>query len=299
MRRLIAGLILAVCCAAALADAVFYQPQNRDAGTPAQAWAEMFGTLKADGADTLIVQWTRFGDEQFGGADGWLDQAMRIAMDKDLVVIIGLYWDPEFFSWAGDKDDAVSARLDNYAQESLRLAERWQALTITPHFGGWYVPAELDDLNWRSPEKRRLLRAVLQTLQRRLRTGSSSPPLMITAFFGGHSGPSAFAQWLHEIGDSGWLVWLQDGSGVDHGMSALERRAYLAAASRCDAATRIGMVNEVFRQVSAPDQPFRARPATREELEAAALTTKGLCFVSSARFSLRYLPAAAGVLKHD
>ncbi|MNF00635.1 hypothetical protein D3C80_1994980 [compost metagenome] len=76
-------------------------------------------------------------------------------------------------------------------------------------------------------------------------------------------------------------VWWQDGAGTGR-LPALVRQGYEQALP-----CRVGVVREAFRQVSAPEQAFRAEPAEPR---------LGSGCHAEAVFALRYRPWARGIL---
>lgn len=145
------------------------------------------------------------------------------------------------------------------------LREQWQ-LPVA----GWYLPMELEDQQFQAPERREALQRQLKEFRMRL-----DGPLHLSAFSAGKLAPSAYAGWLGDLAGLGIQVWWQDGEGTG-ALPARVRRAY-AGALPCS----IGIVREAFRQVSQPDQPFRAQPA--EPARASGCHPDAV-------FSLRYRP---------
>lgn len=282
--------------AASAADSVFYQPQVRDAVVTAEEWRQMFRSLHGQGTSTLVVQWTRYGDERFGGRGGWLDRVLQLAAGEGLGLELGLYADPAFFAWAQERGPALAARLRSHVRENLAVAAQWNELSTTGAVRGWYLPAELDDLNWQAEDKRGLLAEALQELRAGL--GGGPAKLSLSAFFGGYMAPPDYAAWLRDVVAGGWFVWVQDGSGTGQ-LSAAQRRIYLDALFPCPGSEELGLIVESFRQMSSADKPFRARPATAAELESIRQDYRRHCPARQAVFSLRYLPVAAGIMAHD
>lgn len=251
MRRLI--LALALLCSAAVAQAderLFYQPLNVDASLSEAQWQQVWRASAAQGAKTLIVQWTAYGDSDFGGAHGWLARSLKSAHESGLQLVLGLYMDPAYYQRQSELD---TPGLEAYWQHQLgrslaqqrKVSEQWN-LPVS----AWYLPMELDDWNFQAVERR-------QALQRQLKdfAGQLKAPLQLSAFTGGKLAPQVYANWLEQIAGLGVQVWWQDGAGT----GALPERvtqAY-AAALPCP----VGIVREAFHQTSAAGQPFHAEPA--------------------------------------
>lgn len=261
-------------------ERVFYQPLNVDASLSQSQWRNVWRDTVKQGTRTLIVQWSAYGDADFGGADGWLADSLKLAREQGLNLVLGLYMDPAYYQRIDELD---SAGLSSYWQAQLgqslaqqqRLRNTWK-LPVS----GWYLPMELDDLHFMAADRR-------QALQRQLRdfAGKLDAPLHVSSFSAGKLAPQVNGQWLGELANAGLQVWWQDGTGTAR-LPLLVRNGY-AAALPCS----IGIVHEAFRQVNASGQPFRAEPASPQVASPGCHPT--------AVFSLRYRPWGKVILDNQ
>ncbi|UVE16720.1 DUF4434 family protein [Pseudomonas sp. LS44] len=279
MRRLLFGLTLLLALAQARAEEhLFYQPLNADAALSQEDWTQLWQASAQQGVRTLVVQWSAYGDADFGGHDGWLAQSLREARTQGLELVLGLYMDPDYYQRLNGLD---SAGLASYWQYQLgrslalqqRLRQDWQ-LPVA----GWYLPLELDDLNFHAPERRQALHAQLKDF-----AGQLDAPLHLSAFTGGRLAPQVYAGWLGGLGELGIQVWWQDGAGTAR-LEPLVRQAYERALP-----CTVGVVREAFRQTSTEGQPFAAQPAKPGALDTACRRV--------AVFELRYRPWGARLRK--
>ncbi|MBK4997789.1 DUF4434 family protein [Pseudomonas sp. S31] len=279
MRTILAILLLAFGLPAVADQRLFYQPLNSDAAvTPAQ-WQQLWRATAAQGGKTLIVQWSAYGDSDFGGAHGWLADSLRAARAEGLELVLGLYMDPAYYQRIEELDDDG---LSNYWKAQLgRSFAQYQTVRKDWDLAvsGWYLPLELDDWHFRQPSRREALQRQLQAFNRQL-----DKPLHISAFSAGKLAPRVNAQWLEQLAGLGLKVWWQDGAGTGR-LPPLVRQGYEQALP-----CQVGVVREAFRQVSAPGQPFRAEPAQPQ------LT--GGCH-AEAVFALRYRSWTQGILRRD
>ncbi|MFP3865302.1 DUF4434 family protein [Pseudomonas capeferrum] len=279
MRTLLAICLLTLCLPAAADQRLFYQPLNRDASvTPAQ-WQQLWRATAAQGGKTLIVQWSAYGDSDFGGAKGWLANSLREARAQGLELVLGLYMDPSYYQRLEQLDgEGLSsywkAQLGRSLGQYTQLRDRWQLAV-----DGWYLPMELDDLHFRESSRRDALYSQLQAFNRQL-----DKPLHISAFSVGKLAPRVNGAWLGQLASLGLTVWWQDGAGTGR-LPALVRDGYEQALP-----CRVGVVREAFRQVSAPGQVFKAQPAEPK---------LGTGCHAEAVFDLRYRPWARGVLPQN
>ncbi|MBV4518184.1 DUF4434 family protein [Pseudomonas kurunegalensis] len=279
MRTTLALCLLALCLPATADQRLFYQPLNRDASiTPAQ-WQQLWHATVAQGGKTLIVQWSAYGDSDFGGAQGWLANSLRSARAQGLQLIVGLYMDPAYYQRLDELDGEGmnsywKAQLGRSLSQYQQLRQTWQ-LPVD----GWYLPMELDDQHFREAERRDALYSQLQAFNRQL-----DKPLHISAFSAGKLSPRINAAWLEQLAGLGLTVWWQDGAGTGR-LPALVRQGYEQALP-----CRVGVVREAFRQVSGPGQAFRAEPAEPK---------LGSGCHAEAVFALRYRPWARNVLPQN
>lgn len=267
--------------------AVFYQPQTRDREVAVAQWPGWFAQLRARGFDTLVVQWTQYGDA-FADPAGhaWLLQRVREARAAGLRVVLGLHSDPAFFQRQEMPATALDDYLRSLARQDAEAARRWAGELGERDIAGWYLPMEIDDRRWREPEAREVLRDYL-ALERRQLDRVLARPVFVSTFFAGHMAPAAYAQLVADVRGSGVQAWVQDGAGTAR-LSRGESAVYLASAMSCDRKGAAGVVYEVFRQTGG-DEAFKAEPLDGRDVEV-ALVQRAPCGGDTAFFELRYLP---------
>jgi hypothetical protein len=274
MRSLVLALCLLLVAPLHAEERLFFQPLNADSRLQEQAWRDIWRASADAGVKTLLVQWTAYGEADFGGADGWLANSLRAAQEQGLQLVLGLYMDPAYYQRQRELD---GPGLQAYWQYQLGLSlahqrllrEQWQ-LPVA----GWYLPLELDDVQFQAGERRQVLRRQLQDFAAQL-----DAPLHLSAFSAARLSPDAYAAWLGDLQAQGISVWWQDGEGTAS-LATPVRRAY-GQALPCS----IGIVREAFRQTGADGQPFRAEPAEPQRHYSG-------CH-ADAVFSLRYRPWGA------
>lgn len=281
MTRLLLVVCLLLGSTVARADErIFYQPLNVDASLSQTQWRQIWQDTARHGAHTLIVQWTAYGDLNFGGPSGWLADSLKLAHEQGLSLVLGLAMDPAYYQRINELDSAGLATYwqvqlgQSLAQQQV-LRKDWK-LPVS----GWYLPMELDDVHFLAVDRR-------ATLQRQLKdfAGKLDAPLHVSAFSAGKLAPQVNAQWLGELAANKVHVWWQDGAGTGR-LPPLVRSSY-ASALPCS----VGIVHEAFRQVSAEGQPFRAEPAPPDASTVGCHPT--------AVFSLRYRPWGQVILDNQ
>lgn len=294
LRYFLLGIMLMSGWAQAM-NAVIWQPQARDAQLGEAKWQALMVKLHQQGFDTLVLQWTRYGEAFNDVQQQALFKRALAARGAGLKLIVGLNSDPEFFTRQRQPQASLERYLTRLGNQDVFQADGWLKGIGAEAIDGWYMSAEIDDLNWRSPEMRAALTHWLtQTRQRLQRRGGK--PVYISSFFAGNMAPQSYQALMADISTTGVRVWVQDGAGVAK-LSPAQRALYLDASVSCETAGAAqGIVYELFSVL--PGKTFRAQPmpdsAIRQQLARTPPCGKDRVF-----FSLRYLPLAHGTLRHD
>lgn len=298
MKRLLALLLFLLPVNGSAMTALFYQPQTGDRAVDAGRWPALFATVRAQGFDTLVVQWTAHGDVLAGNlafgpddADGhaWLKARLAEARAAGLQLVIGLAADEKFFV----RQDIPAHRLDAYLQRlhahNRQLMAQWRAEPGGDAISGWYLPLEIDDRRWRAEDARAPLHRYLQ----REVDAAGGLPVYVSTFFAGNMAPDDYTTLLRQLADSGVRLWVQDGAGTGK-LGNSERWLYLAPVQRCESGIAHGIIHELFRQ-TAPDAAFAAKPVAADSARG-VLAQRAPCGKDTLFFELRYLPAINGTL---
>ncbi|AOX99716.1 DUF4434 domain-containing protein [Jeongeupia sp. USM3] len=300
MTRWLLAVVLALPALAQAMTAIMYQPQLRDRDVPAASWPHIFGVARAQGFDTLVVQWTQHGDGFTAPADrDWLAARLGDARAAGLTLVLGLGSDQDFFIRQQQPVRVLDGYFRRLKQTNLALARQWAERLGPKAIAGWYLPVEIDDVRWRDADARDVLARYLATEARQLRTVLDKP-VYATSFFVGNMAPQTYAGLIRELGrGSGVRLWIQDGAGTGR-LNAAERQVYLDAVSDrrndCQNPAGHGVVYELFVQTG-DDSAFKAKPRSPDEARH-ILAKRAACGGDSVFFSLRYLPALNGVLPY-
>ncbi|WP_105284573.1 DUF4434 family protein [Escherichia fergusonii] len=274
---------------------IFWQPQNRDMQINDAHWQSLMNALHQQGFDTLVVQWTRYGDAFTQPQERTnLIHRAEAAKRAGLKVIVGLNADPDFFHHQKQSPAALENYFNHLRAADIQQAHRWMSQAgFQPD--GWYISAEIDDLNWRDVSVRAPLLKWLKD-SRQMLQAVADKPVYISSFFAGNMSPDGYRQLLSEMHDAGVKVWVQDGSGVGK-LTAAQRERYLTASAGCQNVTPAsGIVYELF--VAGKGKTFSARPKSPAEI-ATLMAKHSSCGKDSLYFSLRYLPAAQGIMEYN
>lgn len=298
MKRLLALLLLLMPVSGSAMTALFYQPQSGDRAVAADRWPALFATVRAQGFDTLVVQWTAHGDVITGNlafapddaaGHAWMQARLGEARAAGLQLVLGLAADDKFFV----RQEIPVHRLDGYLQRlharNRQIMAQWRAELGNDAITGWYLPLEIDDRRWRAEDARAPLHRYLQ----REVDAAGGLPVYVSTFFAGNMAPDEYAMLLRQLADSGVRLWVQDGAGTGK-LGKTERWLYLAPVQRCESDIAHGIIYELFRQ-TAPDAAFAAQPVATDSAHG-LLAQRAPCDKNSLFFELRYLPAINGAL---
>ncbi|WP_058910146.1 DUF4434 domain-containing protein [Entomohabitans teleogrylli] len=291
MRRLWALLLWGLALLSPLAqgmNGVIYQPQLRDMSVSDDRWQKMMGDLRRAGIDTLVIQWTRYGDGFWDDpARQWLADKARIARAAGLQLVVGLHADPDFFNRQNQPLPALENYLNHLRAVDVATARQWLQLLGAAQIGGWYISSEIDDLRWRDEQAQRLAQQWLSDTRLSL-DALAVKPVAVSSFFAGNMSPQGYQRLVNTLRASGVSVWVQDGAGSGK-LTPQERNLYLAGQAD-------GTVVELFRE-DRSRSGFHATPldalAQQRLLSEPPRAGRQRLF-----FSLRYMPLARGVLEY-
>ncbi|UXI00136.1 DUF4434 domain-containing protein [Photobacterium sp. TY1-4] len=256
---------------------VFYQPLNQDRPVSPEQWHALAQTLGRQGIDTLIIQWSHYGSETFGGPQGWLAGNLRTMMDADMQLWFGLYADPAYFREIHRGMVSQQQYLHRYFAAVHATYQQWQPWLnrYRQHIRGLYLPLELSDYDFETPAQQAQLFDILAREVARYPS-----PLMISLYLAGKLSDAELSAWVLQLTTLGLQVYVQDGAGTQS-LDNATRQRYLSQLP-----CHVGLIKEVFQQ----DKSSRQFQATR--IEPAAyfqIRTQTSCH-PTALFSLRYLP---------
>ncbi|MFO6425416.1 DUF4434 domain-containing protein [Motilimonas sp. KMU-193] len=284
---------------------VVYQPQTRDMTLSETKWHHIFKQLQQQGAKGIVFQWSAFGSAHFNQAlpetpnlNGVnLERLFDLAAQRGLKIKIGLYSDPAFFHHIKQSHDQLDDYLAELQRHSLQQAMRWQPIWQNPAFAGWYIPEEIDDYHWQNPQQQAILIKHLQEFIGKLKQLTPEHETYLSVYIGGHQHPTQTTDFFKQIvAQTKVNLWLQDGMGTQ-ALSQVQRQSYFNALLSCNKPSNIGLIYEVFRQQSGPDETFSASYIEPEQWQQQLKQEQIYCSTENIVFSLRYLPLAKGYLQ--
>jgi len=251
----------------------FLQPWRDDLALPRTAWAERIARARLLGCPHIVLQWTRHGAD-YALTEALVLDLLDLCHAAGCALTVGLPYDPRY--WAVLEGKTAIGRAEFLAGVEQECAQ-WLATApyaAHPAFRGWYVPYELDQYSWHTPEQIALLTDFLSRLMTRL----APSPVAISTFQSGVPGPGSLARLWEAILDKVTIrPMVQDGVGV-FGMANYRHLEPLFASLRARG-TAFDVVVEVFAQHANEHlaAPFTAEaaPAVRVQAQLAAASATG------------------------
>jgi hypothetical protein len=266
--------------------AIIYQPHQADIALPESTWPAVFASVRQQGFDTVVFQWTQHGSAFTSLLQQqWLERRVVEATTYDLNLVIGLYADPEGAASLKIPTELIGAYAREVTKRSTELALHWRSLIAPARLVGWYLPFEIDDHQWRSQDMQSEL--ILWNKRQAIALKQvANIPIYQSAFSTGNATPKQFANLLRTINaQTGVRLWIQDGKGTG-ALLPTEAQAYLQAMTVCSDPVVAGVIYELFMQTG-PDRAFKANPLARSSL-VSSLKKRAPCQGDSLFFSLRY-----------
>jgi hypothetical protein len=214
-------------------------------------WVELFGYLRRLRVDELVVQWTRYDDEDYRPL---LERTLALAADGGMRVWVGLAQESTWWRDVGGGPAAAVETLRRVGRMCGELGRELEGLCRTQRsFRGWYLPFELEDVNW-TGEAAPALVEELERLRGEL------GKMAVSGFTNRVMGPAGLAQWWKRVARAGLeQVFFQDGVGA--GKMPLELwPAYLKALDQA-LGKKLRVVVELFEVVEG--EGLRAAPMER------------------------------------
>jgi len=204
--------LLATDCSEYKIHSLFYQPLVKDLKN--LNWDKKFQQMKDKKIDTLILQWTQYGQYNFLQQDKWLKNILENAQKNNIKIIIGLYADENYFNTLQDDATNIEKYLNELKNKNIKQAK--QIFKISKKYNsffGWYIYDEINDTFFRSKSKQLLLHNYLTHLASQLKN-IKEKPLYLSGYFSMAMDPSDFAVMFSYITAQQYTVLLQSGVGA-------------------------------------------------------------------------------------
>jgi hypothetical protein len=277
---------------------IFLQPGPDNLARDEAYWLRLFQKLQQENMETIFLQWSGekgrvFADLELENHEKqpFLEKIFQAAREAGIKVFLGLYQETAYWQQIPAPLDV----LENFFY--LRVAANERLLEqVHKKFGqeaalaGYYIPDEIDDLNWRTPDRIGLYNGYLKLLVERIRQYDPQRPVAVSTFFRSRTSPRIYAENVFAILKDTGINWLlvQDGAGENN--PAEPYRAMYFEKLRENKPQGIELVGilELFSRTSRESEPFAAVSAPRERI-GRQLAEARRYFDHLVAFSLEYL----------
>lgn len=263
---------------------IFYQPLNQDIPISTESWDDLSLQLMNEDVNTLVVQWSSYGSETFGGTNGWLSQRIDTMLSRGINVWLGLYSDPDYFQKIHTDIDQQKEYLSQYFLIMRMNYQTWQPWISArgSQIKGVYFPLELSDYDFSTQKQREQLNQLLAN-----EVKYYQQPIMLSLYLSGEMSPDEISDWTKQLSAMGIQVYVQDGAGT----RSLKKSTRLAYLDQLE--PNIGTILEIFKQNKRSTQFMANKLSYQEYREVREKNTQRDAVI----FSLRYLPIAENPLQ--
>ncbi|CAB3853821.1 DUF4434 domain-containing protein [Achromobacter deleyi] len=208
---------LAACAPPISLNATFLQLWLSHLDLTADDWRRRIAAYRRLGCREIFLQWTGL---EGGRPDDWmapkamLDAIFDEAERSGLGVHVGLPYDQRWWNMLASPDDAaLAAYLDHTRDRGVAYMQS-AAWSKRRNFRGWYLPYELEQYNWSSPQRQALLVPWLDAFARAAQATSYRVPT-ISTYFSRLGGDGSLTQlWSRVLDHVAIHPMIQDGVGV-------------------------------------------------------------------------------------
>lgn len=143
-----------------------------------------------------------------------LNKIVAAAEKHDFKIHFGLYFDE---SWNSANKSSSSTYNAVLTKHKLVADELWSLFGNSSAFGGWYIPQEINDLEWQTDPEKSLLFDWVKNVTDYTESISTDKPIMIAPFFNLWQPADVLGSWYNEfltIATHLDKVYPQDGVGI-------------------------------------------------------------------------------------
>ena len=168
-------------------------------------WEIQMQKMKEVCMDKLVIQYGFYHDNAWYSPssatfktyqNNTLNNILSAANNKNIDIYIGLYFD-ETWNTADKSINATYANL--LTKHQTVIDETYQLFKSNPYFKGWYIPQEINDLEWKSVNNRNLLANWLQSISIYAKAKDANKKIMIAPYFGPNQPADVLETWYNQL----------------------------------------------------------------------------------------------------
>ncbi len=224
-----------------------------------EEWEDQFQSMKDACLDKLVIQYGVYENNAWytpsslgyvAYTNPTLGRIFAAAQIKGIDIYLGLYFDETWNSSDKTQSSTYSSLLTKQQQVTDEL---WDLFSGNTRFKGWYIPQEINDLEWQSTGNQSLLASYLQSVASYAKGKDNSKKVLIAPFFGPNRPADNLQSWWEttlETATDVDIVYVQDGVGTTTKDVDTDIPHYFAAIKQaCENKGRVfGATIETFQQ---------------------------------------------------
>lgn len=188
-----------------------------------QQWKDEFQKMKDACMTTFVVQYGVYNNLSWYSPSSLsfviykettLNKIFQAAEAKGINIYVGLYFDE---TWNSSSKTASSTYSLLLTKQQQVITEIWNLFGNSPSFKGWYIPQEINDLEWQTNPAKSLLFDWVQSIASWAHSKNTSKPVMIAPFFNLWMPSDLLKTWYTELFQAAPdldQVFPQDGVGI-------------------------------------------------------------------------------------
>ncbi|MDC0534823.1 DUF4434 domain-containing protein [Francisellaceae bacterium] len=200
-------------------QAVFFQPWEHYLEENKYNWNDIFDHLAQSNIHQIVIQWTQYGnsnllnDESHGNL---FEGIVESAKQHHIKIVFGLYQDPDYFKKIQSPKTNTMAYFNQLRDKSISVAREIIELYGNENvIAGFYIPQEIDNVNWNTSDKTSALKIYLRMLNAEIDTISEFYPVYISGFYNLTTPIKEYAlMWKQILEDVPIQVLMQNGVGA-------------------------------------------------------------------------------------
>ncbi|MFM7024410.1 MAG: DUF4434 domain-containing protein [Flavobacteriales bacterium] len=170
-----------------------------------QQWKDEFQKMKDACMTTFVVQYGVYNDLSWYSPsslsfvtykENTLNKIFQAAEEKGIAVYVGLYFDENWNSASKTSAAIYSSLLSKHKQV---IDEVFTLFGSSSAFKGWYIPQEINDLEWQSDPAKTLLFNWVQDVAAYAHSKNNSKKVMIAPFFNLWIPADLLKTWYHDF----------------------------------------------------------------------------------------------------
>ncbi|MDM7859883.1 DUF4434 domain-containing protein [Alteromonas sp. ASW11-36] len=127
---------------------IFYQPLARDIGASSEDWGNLLWSVKADGINHIVFQWSQFGEQSFVGRDSTIERVLSQLEIRNMGFTLGLAMPANYYHVMEHSDaQTKQIALQKWLQQNVQFMLRMTVAGFPQRqgFQGWYLPLEISE----------------------------------------------------------------------------------------------------------------------------------------------------------